>query len=243
MIRKIGAIFIILILVVGGLAWYFLASGAESPYWETQWNTDSTDDNGLWMTEIIIGFKDGTSKSYKQMLDSPTMTITHDGEEVEYCTFRLGAVATGDYDECELDLTDMILVEEVRRWYDENGDILIPIESAVVRNEKTDLCPDHIFIDVTNADNPDISWIPCMSSVIDLDDLHREYPSDWQSGQYAVQFNCTGGCQYRGTDLSHTNNGDWEDMAIPQAVGAWIDVTQISVTITFSTDLEFSGRH
>lgn len=231
----------LLIISVLVIAIVIISIGQGSDYWTTEWNSDDTDPDGIWVADMLINFEDGTSKSYKAIKDSidNPFTVYHEGNPISTCTLRLGMITTGTYPECEIDLENFVVTKIARRHFDEDGNIIMPPEIPVLNEVLTGLSASNLIIPVNN--NPSLPvWHPDFNVVIDLETLHQD--NYWQEGTYIVGYNFSGSGKFRGIDDSNSASvlmGSWNSLYPPSEVGAFVTVDPLKVMIEFTTSIDF----
>lgn len=236
--KKIYIVVLIAVLIIAG-AYVVLTSSSGDDYWFTEWNTQNTDPDGRWAVDIQINYADGTSQSYRSLMNSKNniFTVYHEGNIVSSCKLKLGMLVTGDYPECEIDLENFAVRSICRRHLDEDGSVIVPPETPVYDVTDTGLCLSSIIVPVGGTYPV---WHPDFWVEIPLDSLHIE--DHWLGGTYIVGYNISGSGKFRGIDNSVPASpviGSWNSIYPPSEVGAVVVVDPYKVTIDFQTDIQF----
>jgi len=216
---KIIGIGIAVIVAVAVVVVVFGTGAFATPYWEDETGF------GVWQTEIVIEFADGTTESLKIIEETwDSFTVRYFNKEITYIGIKIRAVAEGSgYDGAEL------------RYTNSFGVLKKIMKGGVTLYSSTSTLPD--------GNTKQIAFnggVAILQSGINIEERTDANPTLYPTGPYLVCFEPQGTVQYRGyPDIGIDN--PWKTASLPPDRSVFVNVDQPitgQVVVTLSSEIE-----
>jgi hypothetical protein len=189
-----------------------------------------TDDNiaGLWVTDVMVVFEDGTRKSLSDMQDE-TLSVKiqnyYTEQNIKSLIFYLRASATGTYDYCYLDFNEANF-----RMLANNAQVISESSMVYIKEEGFTVSGATMPVDGVKYDVADKEWVVNVDTA--LHDALVNNPS--ATGYYWLGFGVSGTVKYRG-DPSEP----WLIAETDPSMGFLrINVIEDEITVSFTGGIE-----